>query len=94
MAAPSTHEEGLFWTLFGVGALIGLGKLLVSEEKVSARKAFGHAIVSGGVGGAAALLQIPFPDAPVPVLIAGACALSSIGAPAITAMVQRYIEKK
>lgn len=94
MAAPSTREEGILYYLAAAGAVIGLGKLLVSEEPITARKAFGHCIVSGGLGGAAALIQIPLPDAPLPVIVAAACALASLGASTFNVIVQKYLEKK
>ena len=94
MAAPGTREEGLLYWLVAAGAIIGLGKLLISSEPLTARKALGHCIVSGGLGGAAALISIPVPDAPLPVIVGAACALASLGASTITLFVQKYIEKK
>ena len=94
MAAPTTREEGVLYWLAAVGAIIGIGKLLVSNEPLTARKAIGHGIVSGGLGGAAALIQIPIPEAPLPVVVATACALASLGASTLTMFIQRYLEKK
>jgi hypothetical protein len=94
MATPGTNEEGLLYYLAAAGALIGLGKLLVSSEPLTARKAIGHAIVSGGLGGAAALIQIPLPNAPFPVVVAFGCLLASLGASTITLFAQKYMDKK
>ena len=94
MAAPSTREEGILYWLVAAGAIIGLGKLLISNEPMTSRKALGHCIVSGGLGGCAALIQIPLPDAPFPVIVASACALASLGASTVTLIVQKYMEKK
>ena len=80
--------------LLAVGAAIGLGKLLASDETVTIRKALGHGIVSGGLGGAASVILIPLPDVPVSVLLGSACALASLGASTIAALVQKYLEKK
>jgi hypothetical protein len=94
MATPSTREEGMLYWLVAAGAIIGLGKLLISNEPMTSRKAIGHCIVSGGLGGCAALIQIPLPDAPFPVIVAAACALASLGASTVTLIVQKYMEKK
>lgn len=94
MAAPSTREEGLLYWLVAVGAVIGLGKLLISNEPMTTRKALGHGIVSGGLGGCAALIAIPLPDAPQFVIIGAACALASLGASTVTMLAQKYLEKK
>jgi len=94
MAAPSSREEGMLWWLAAVGAVIGLGRLLVSNEPMTTRKAIGHCIVSGGLGGCAALIQIPLPEAPFPVIVGAACALASLGASTVTLIVQKYVEKK
>lgn len=93
-AMPATREEGLLYSLAAVGAVIGLGKLLVSDEPVTARKAIGHCIVSGGIGGCASLILIPMPDVPLPVLVGAACALASLGASTLTILLQKYVEKK
>lgn len=94
MAAPSTREEGLLYWLVAAGAVIGLGKLLVSNEPMTTRKALGHCIVSGGLGGSAALIAIPLPEVPQFVIIGAACALASLGASTITLLAQKYLEKK
>jgi len=94
MAAPSTKEEGLIYWLFAVGCLVGVGKLLASNEPITWRKALGHGIVSGGIGGAAALISIPIPDAPWPVIVGTACAMASLGASTLAVLAQKYLEKK
>lgn len=94
MSGPSSREEGFLYVLAAVGAMIGLGKLLQSNEKVTLRKVFGHGIVSGGLGGSASLLLIPFPEVPTPVLIGLACALSAMGTQTLAMLFQKYIEKR
>lgn len=94
MTTPASREEGLLYWLVAAGAVIGLGKLLASDEPMTTRKALGHCIVSGGLGGCAALIQVPLPDAPFPVIVATACALASLGASTVTLIVQKYLEKK
>lgn len=86
--------EGLMYALGCVGALIGIGKLLDSDEPLTIRKVFGHGIVSGGLGGAASLILIPLPDVPLPVVVGCACALSSMGATTLTRLVNKYLNKR
>lgn len=94
MATSSPQADGFLYTLAGVGLIVGLGKLLASDEPLTFRKVFGHGIVSGGLGAAASLILIPLPDLPLPVLIGAACALSSVGASALALFLQKYVEKK
>jgi len=91
---PPSHAEGLFYWLAAVGAVVGLGKLLVSAEPLTWRKATGHAIVSAGLAASAALLLIPLPAVPTPVLFGLAGGISSLGASTITVFIQKYIDKR
>lgn len=94
MQTSHTQAEGLFYYLAAIGALIGLGKLLQSDEKITVRRVLGHGIVSGGLGGAAGLVLVPLPDAPLPVVLGTACAIVSMGTLTIAMLIQKYIEKK
>lgn len=94
MDAPQDSHSSTVAALLAIGALIGLGKLLASDEPVTLRKALGHSIVSAGLGGSAALILIPLPDVPLPVLIGAACGLASMGASTIALLLQRYIDKR
>lgn len=94
MESPEQQGHKLLFVLAAVGAVIGLGKLLQSDEPMTIRKAAGHGVVSGGLGASATLLMIPIPDVPLPVLVGCACALASIGASALTLILQKYIERK
>lgn len=94
MQTNHPQAESLIYTLGIVGFLIGVGKLLQSEERVTARKLLGHGIVSGGLGGAAGLILVPLPEAPIPVIVGAACALASMGTMALTMVFQKYLDKK
>lgn len=95
MASPHEHPEAsTLISLALVGAIIGLGKMLSSDEPVTLKKAVGHSIVSAGLGASASLLLLPLPDIPIPVLFGAACALASLGASTIAMLIQKYIEKK
>lgn len=84
----------LFYWLAAVGAVIGLGKLLESDEKFTLRKALGRALVSAGLGGAASLILIPLPNVPMPVVVGLACALSSLGTAFLSDLARKYLEKQ
>ena len=84
----------LFYWLAAVGAVIGLGKLLESDEKFTLRKALGRALVSAGLGGAASLILIPLPHVPMPVVVGLACALSSLGTAFLSDLARKYLEKQ
>lgn len=94
MIPPKDDEDVALVVLLVGGAFIGLGKLLVSGEKFTWKKALGHSIVSGGLAVAAALIMIPLPNVPFPVLMGAGAALASLGASTITAIAQRYVERK
>lgn len=91
---PSSHQEGVLYWLAAIGALIGLGKLLASDEPVTFRKALGHSIVSAGLAASASLVLIPLPEVPEPVLYGAAALLASLGASTLSLILQKYIEKK
>lgn len=94
MIPPKDEEDAALVALIFGGAFIGLGKLLASGEKFTWQKALGHSIVSGGLAVAAALIAIPLPNIPFYALMGVGAALASLGASTITAILQRYIEKK
>jgi hypothetical protein len=71
--------------LIGIGVLVGLGKLLASNEKFSWRLAFGRAIVSAGLAVAAGSILAFVPGVPQLALI-GLAALSSV-------MGEQFLEK-
>lgn len=79
-AAPSYEGVPLVKLLSGLafgGALIGLGRLLASEEKLSLRLVFGRTIVSGGLSVAAGAVLTVIPNLHVLALcgLAAACAV-------------------
>ena len=55
------EHEKTFWTLVVIGGLIGMGKLLISDEPFTARLAVGRTILGAGVSliSGAMLLQMP-----------------------------------
>jgi hypothetical protein len=83
-------EHTVLW-LMGIGAVIGLGQLLRSQEPITLRAALGRAIVTGGLSVSGALILLVYPDAPLlPVLAAGAFA-GSLGTDAIVAVLKKKL---
>lgn len=87
-----TSYELLAW-LAGIGAAIGLGQLLLSDEPLTWRRVIGRAVVTGGLalGAAAALLY--FPSLPFPALAGAAAAVASLGTSGLERVFQRFINK-
>lgn len=76
---PTDHAEGFVITLAAIGAAIGLGKLLNSADKLTPRIFVGRAVVNAGIGAAAGIVMLWFPDSPTWVLYSVAAGLSSLG---------------
>lgn len=76
--------------LAGIGALIGLGRLLDSTEKITPRLAIGRALVNAGIGAAAGATTLLFPNADPIVLYGLAAGLASLG----TSGVELLLRKK
>lgn len=79
-AAPVYEGIPVWKLLAGIaigGALIGLGRLLVSGEKLTLRLILGRSIVSGGLAVAAGAVLTVIPNIPVLALcgLAAACAV-------------------
>lgn len=73
------NPEGFVASLAAIGAAIGLGKLLASDDPINARLLVGRAVVTAGLGAASGMLMLWVPDAH-PVLLYGAAAgLASLG---------------
>jgi hypothetical protein len=80
MIDPQNHPEGFLGFLAAIGALIGLGKLLGSDEPLTPRLIAGRMLASAGVGSAAGATTLLFPSADPIVLLGVAAALASAGA--------------
>lgn len=88
------HEFAPYWQYIWmpfIGAMIGLGQLLSSEEKLTPRIIVGRALSSGGLATGAASLLIWYPDIS-PVALAGIAAVAaSLGTSFLEKMVQRLL---
>ncbi|MFN3914729.1 MAG: holin [Aquabacterium sp.] len=85
--------EGLLAFLAAIGAFVGLGKVLASEEKLTPRLIIGRAITSGGLGACAGAITLVAPDADPLVTFAVAAALASLGTSGLEALVNRYLNR-
>ena len=90
MIDPQQHPEGFVAILAGIGAFIGLGKLLASDEPITWRHALGRSMASAGVGAAAGATTLLFPSADPVVLLGVAAALASAG----SSVLEMIIKKK
>jgi hypothetical protein len=74
-----------------LGALIGLGQLLDSAERLSWRVVVGRALVSAGVASTAPALLMWFPQMPRMAEFAFAAMLASLGTSALQSIVKRLL---
>lgn len=72
------HDKTIL-TLFMVGAMIGLAKLLVSEEKITARIVIGRTILGSASSAVAGIVLIQIPDLDKIALIGLASAIGIAG---------------
>lgn len=89
MLNPQDQPEGFLAVLAAIGAAIGLGKLLNSDEKLSVRLVLGRAAVNAGIGAAAGATSLMFPTAEPLVLYGVAAGLASLGTSALEAVVRK-----
>ncbi|MFK7090475.1 holin [Chromobacterium violaceum] len=82
------HEKGML-ALLVVGAGIGLGKLLVSNEQITPRLAVGRAILGSGTSTVAGIALMQFPDLPLPALVGLGAGLGILGAQYLEAWLKR-----
>ena len=73
------EHEKTFLTLFTLGALIGLAKLLVSDEKLTARLIIGRTLLGSAASVVAGIVLIQIPDINKLALVGMASALGIVG---------------
>ncbi len=72
-------QNTLLAKLLIIGAAIGLGKLMLGSDRITARLVIGRMIMGGAVAPLAAIPLLRFPDMPELVLVGLACALGIMG---------------
>lgn len=91
----SWHEQltqSLIFSLVGIS--IGLGQLLSSTEKLTARLIVGRSLATGGLSMAAGLALVLVPDLPLVAQIGAAAALASLGTSGLERMFQSFMNRK
>lgn len=91
MIDPKNHPEGFLAVLALIGAAIGLGRLLGSDDPITLRIAVGRAITSAGIGAAAGATTLLVPAADPIVMYGVAAALSSLGTSALETVIKRRL---
>ncbi|MCG8990894.1 phage holin family protein [Laribacter hongkongensis] len=85
------HERGLLYVIV-FGGLIGLGKLLVSEERITPRIAVGRSILGSATSTVAGVAVMQFPDLPVPAMVGIGSAIGILGAQYLESWLRRRAE--
>lgn len=83
------YEGILGMTLTGL--LIGLGQVLASEEKLTARIVIGRALSTVGLSLVAGLILIQIPDVPLLAIIGLSALIASLGTSWIERILQHYL---
>jgi hypothetical protein len=84
----SLKEVGIQMAILsGISGSIGVGQLLLSNQKLSWRLLLGKAICSAGLGGSAALLGMFHTGATFELQIGLACALATMGSDVLTNLI-------
>lgn len=85
-------NDKTMWTILGLlalGAAMGLGKLLVSDEVLTWRLIIGRAILGGGASMIAGVALIQIPDIPPLALLGLGSVLGTVGAQFIELQLKR-----
>lgn len=83
----------LLGSLAAVGAIVAVGKMLASEEKIKPRQIIGRAILSAALGVCAGAAVIVIPGISFVAQVALACVLTSLGVSALEAVFNKYLKK-
>lgn len=86
------HDRSLL-TLLVVGAAIGLGKLLVSDDQITTRLIIGRSLLGSAASLMAGVVVLQVPDISPLALIGIASGLGIVGAQYLEAFLKRRAEK-
>lgn len=85
------HEYLMHVKLWAIGALIGIGQLLLGDADLRARRVIGRALVSGGIATAAGAVLVWIPDVAPGAMYGVAAALASLGTSGLERLVDRFV---
>lgn len=86
-------ETSLFTKLILIGALIGLGQVMVGNERITLRLMTGRIILGSAVALVAGVVLLQFEEIPELAVIGIACALGIAGHTAIEAAVKSRLNR-
>jgi len=76
-----------------VGAIIGMGQMLVADEDHKVRQILGQGLVSGGLGASSGAVLLMIPDAPILAVLGASAAIASVGYRLLEQILYRYLLK-
>lgn len=79
--------------LAGAGLVAGLGQLLASDEKLTARIVVGRALSSVALGVVAGTALTWMPDMPFTAMVGLACLIASLGTSGLERLLQKFLKK-
>lgn len=86
------EEHKLLAALGTAGVLIGIAKMLVSEEPLKARQVIGRSILHGGLGIIAAAAVVLVPGLSFTAQVGIACLFASLGSSAVEKFLERWFK--
>lgn len=86
----SDWERTLAW-LAGVGAMVAVGRALTNKEELPWRVVAGRVILGSALSTVVTLILIPYPDAPMPVLVGAGAVVGILGEQVLELAARRFI---
>lgn len=80
--------------LAGAGIVAGLGQLLASSEKLTARIVIGRAMSSAALGVTAGTALTWIPNMPLEASMGLACLIASLGTSGLERLLQKFLETR
>lgn len=87
----TTGTPGFYTWLAASSAALGIGQLLASGEKLTARLVVGRTLVAGGLGLCSPLALAMFPTMPFAALVGLSCVLVTLGVAGVERLAQRFL---
>ncbi len=86
--------EQTIWTVGIIGAVIGIGQLLASADKITLRYALGRSILSTGIALSSFTVLAWLPDASPAMLVGVSALMASLGSSGLTLLAQRFLNAR